>query len=151
MSAGYLFPDFVCTSIAPPSSCLKEATASPSARWTPFFSRWRSTRRAHSGSSGAMTWSSISTSVTSRPRWTRFSAISRPMYPPPTTTARFGLCSDWSPVDWYSSARSLAPRSSHSRICRASGTVRTEKIPGRSIPGSGGRIGAAPGESTSLS
>ncbi len=33
----------------------------------------------------------------------------------------------------------------------ASGTVRTEKIPGRSMPGSGGRIGAAPGDSTSLS
>ena len=44
-----------------------------------------------------------------------------------------------------------SPRCSHSRMVRASGTVRTEKIPGRSMPGSGGRIGAAPGESTSLS
>ena len=43
------------------------------------------------------------------------------------------------------------PRCSHSRMVLASGTVRTEKIPGRSMPGSGGRIGAAPGESTSLS
>ncbi len=48
-------------------------------------------------------------------------------------------------------ARNRVPRSIHSRIARASGTVRTWKMPGRSMPGSGGRIGAAPGESTSLS
>ena len=47
--------------------------------------------------------------------------------------------------------RSAMSRSSHSRIVLASGTVRTEKMPGRSMPGSGGRIGAAPGDSTSLS
>ena len=45
----------------------------------------------------------------------------------------------------------MVPRSIHRRISRASGTVRTEKIPGRSIPGRGGRMGAAPGDSTSLS
>jgi len=44
-----------------------------------------------------------------------------------------------------------ATRSIHSRISLASGTILSEKIPGRSIPGKGGRIGAAPGESTSLS
>ena len=43
------------------------------------------------------------------------------------------------------------PRSIHWRIVRTSGTVRTSKMPGRSIPGSGGRTEAAPGESTSLS
>ena len=37
-------------------------------------------------------------SVTSSPRWTRFSAISRPMNPPPTTTARFGFVTVWNPV-----------------------------------------------------
>ena len=46
----------------------------------------------------------------------------------------------------------LPRRSSiQARIWAASGTVLTPKIPGRSIPGSGGRMGAAPGESTSLS
>ena len=34
---------------------------------------------------------------------------------------------------------------------RASGTVRTWKMPGRSMPGSGGQIDGAPGDSTSLS
>ena len=55
MSAGCALPDFVRTSSEPLAVCLKPATASLSARRTPFFSRWRSTRRAHSGSSGAMT------------------------------------------------------------------------------------------------
>ena len=46
----------------------------------------------------------------------------------------------------------LPRRSSiQARIWPASGTVRTPKIPGRSMPGSGGRMGAAPGEITSLS
>ncbi len=74
------------------------------------------------------------------------------MKPPPTTTARFGFVTTWRPV--YESSPVLTPsgqRHSHSRMIRASGTVLTEKIPGRSMPGSGGRIGAAPGESTSLS
>ncbi len=35
-----------------------------------------------------MTWSPRWSSVTWSPRWIRFSAISRPMKPPPTTTAR---------------------------------------------------------------
>ena len=45
----------------------------------------------------------------------------------------------------------MDPRSIHSRIAFASGTVLTWKIPGRSMPGSGGRTDGAPGESTSLS
>ncbi len=98
-----------------------------------------------------MTWSSFSTSVTSSPRWTKFSTISRPMNPPPTTTARSGFVTTCCPV--YESIPEWGGSFcwSHSRIVRASGTVRTEKIPGRSMPGSGGRIGAAPGERTSLS
>ena len=98
-----------------------------------------------------MTWSSFSMSVTSSPRWAKFSTISRPMNPPPTTTARFGFVTTWSPVYESSPVRVSVPRSSHFRMVRASGTVLTEKIPGRSMPGSGGRIGAAPGDSTSLS
>jgi len=45
-----------------------------------------------------MTWSSFSISVTSSSRWTRFSTISRPMNPPPTTTARSGFVTVWNPV-----------------------------------------------------
>ena len=48
-------------------------------------------------------------------------------------------------------ARNAVPRSIHSRIARASGTVRTWKMPGRSMPGSGGCTDGAPGDSTSLS
>jgi len=66
------------------------------------------------------------------------------MYPPSTTTARFVLSNGWNPEDVCSPVESLEPRSIHSRISLASGTVLTEKIPGRSIPGKGGRIGAAP-------
>ena len=98
-----------------------------------------------------MTWFSFSTRVTSRPRWAKFSTISRPMNPPPTTTARFGFVTTWWPVYESIPVFVSSPRCSHSRMVRASGTVRTEKIPGRSMPGSGGRIGAAPGERTSLS
>ena len=86
---------------------------------------------ASPGRAAAMTWSSISTSVTSSPRWARFSAISRPMKPPPTTTARFGFVQRLEPGRLGLPASPLEPRSSHSRIVRASGTVRTEKIPGQ--------------------
>ena len=68
MSAGYALPDFVRTSSAPPSCCTNPATASPSASRMPCRLTWPSTRRANSRSSGASTWSSISTSVTSNPR-----------------------------------------------------------------------------------
>ena len=57
----------------------------------------------------------------------------------------------WNAVYVSIPVRPVTSRSSHWRMVRASGTVRTEKIPGRSMPGSGGRIGAAPGDSTSLS
>jgi hypothetical protein len=73
------------------------------------------------------------------------------MNPPPTTTARCGFSTVWNPVYLSIPVLPVWSRSSHCRIARASGTVRTEKMPGRSMPGSGGRIGAAPGDSTSLS
>ena len=73
------------------------------------------------------------------------------MKPPPTTTARFGFIHHLVTRVRVHPRRSAESRSSHSRIFLASGTVLTEKIPGRSIPGSGGRIGAAPGDNTSLS
>ena len=98
MSAGYALPDFVRTSSAPPSCCANPATPSPSASRMPCRLTWPSTRRANSRSSGASSWSSISTSVTSNPAWIRFSAVSSPMKPPPITTARRGGFTNWIPV-----------------------------------------------------
>ena len=149
-------PDAPCrTSVrtfnAPPSAFSKAATPSLRASLTPWRSRWPSTTRAISTSSGARIWSAISTRVTSNPRWIRFSAVSTPMKPPPTTTARVLGRIVWNPEYRYMPARNSEPFSSHSRIARASGTVRSWKIPGRSIPGKGGRIDLAPGDNTSLS
>ena len=73
------------------------------------------------------------------------------MKPAPTTTACLAGRTVWNPEYFSMPARKLVPRSIHSRISLASGTVLTGKMPGRSIPGSGGRIEGAPGESTSLS
>jgi hypothetical protein len=65
---------------------------SPSPRWrvTPCASRCSRTGSAISASSGGITCGSFSRIVTCRSRRARFSAISRPMKPPPTTTARAG-------------------------------------------------------------
>ena len=46
---------------------------------------------AISGSSGGMTCGSFSSTVTDSSRWIRFSTISKPMNPPPTTTAVLAL------------------------------------------------------------
>ncbi len=73
------------------------------------------------------------------------------MNPPPMTTARRAGLTNWIPEYLNIPDRNSVPFSIHSRIDRASGTVRTWKIPGRSIPGSGGRTDGAPGERTSLS
>ncbi len=43
------------------------------------------------------------------PRWTRFSTISRPMNPPPTTTARFGFVTTCNPVYEFSPVRVSVP------------------------------------------
>ena len=64
------------------------------------------------------------------PRWTRFSAISMPMKPPPMTTA-------------------VRAPSTAATIASVSSTLRSESA--RSMPGMGGRTGRAPGESTSAS
>ena len=69
------------------SSAPIAVTAAP--RWSEALARRmrRWTGSTISGSSGAITWSVASTMAVARPRWTRFSAISRPMNPPPMTTA----------------------------------------------------------------
>ena len=84
-------------------------------------------------SNGGSTWSCNSTTVVAMPRRTKFSTSSRPMKPAPTTTACF--------TPW--STRSLM----RSTSCR----FRSVKMPGRSMPGIGGRNGAAPGARISLS
>ena len=139
------------TSRDSPSTCSKEATPSPSTICTPFRRIRSAAIRPNSGSNGANTWSAISITVVSKPAWARFSAVSNPMNPPPTTTACFAGFTVWNPEYTSIPVRKLVPRAIHSRIARASGTVRTSKIPGRSIPGIGGRTVAAPGESTSAS
>src|SRR6516162_7414643 len=84
-------------------------------------------------SKGGSTWSCNSTTVVVTPRRTRFSTSSRPMNPAPTTTA---CRTPWSSFAWM---RSMS--------CK----FRSVKTPGRSMPGSGGRIGAAPGARISVS
>ena len=73
------------------------------------------------------------------------------MNPPPMTTARVLGRTVWKPEYRCMPDRNSDPRSIHSRMARVSGTVRTSKMPGRSMPGRGGRIDGAPGDSTSLS
>jgi len=133
-SAGIEPPSRVLTTTAPSSARSKPATASPSRKETPLAERRAATGSAISGSKGGKTCGRSSTSVIERPRRTRFSTISRPMKPPPTTTAR------------------AASRSTiHWRMRRLSGMVRSTKIPGRSMPGRSGLTGEAPGASTSAS
>ena len=150
-SAGWEAPERVVTSRDSSSCCANDATPSPSTTCTPCISRASLTRLAYSTSRGMSTWSASSMTVTSKPRWARFSAISRPMNPPPTTTAWRAGRTVWKPEYRSMPARKLVPRSIHSRMARASGTVRTEKTPGRSIPGIGGWTEAAPGARTRVS
>ena len=98
MSAGYTAPDFVSTFSEPFSPGSKPATPSFSTRCRPWRCRWPSAMRAISGSSGARICAPISTSVTSKRRWIRFSAVSMPMKPPPMTTARVFGRTVWKPA-----------------------------------------------------
>ncbi len=91
-SAVYCFPDFVSTWMVLFSPALKPDTPSESAICIPCIFMYASTMCAFSLSKGNNTWSAISTRVTSKPRCIRFSAISKPIKPPPITTPRgFGL------------------------------------------------------------
>ena len=74
-----------------------------------------------------------STTVDAMPRLTKFSTSSRPMKPAPMTTA----C--------------LTPWSMRALMRSMSCKFRRVKMPGSSMPGSGGRSGAAPGARISLS
>src|SRR5918995_537371 len=134
MSAGSV-RSVVCTARTVPPSPSKPSTDSLMYIVTPTARNASVTSAAMSSSRvAAMGCSVRSTSVTSRPQRTRASAISSPTYPPPTTTARRGLCS--------SMARLTATPSA--RVC-------TPKIPSASTPGTSGRKGTAPVATTSWS
>ena len=92
------------------------------------------TTAAISKSTGVITWSAISTTVTCIPSSWRFSAISSPIKPAPTTTAFF---TSWRPA--------------HALIRSVSATFRRVKIPSVRIPSQGGSTGSAPGDNTNLS
>ena len=76
----------------------------------------------------------ISMRLTAMPSPRRFSAISTPMKPPPTTTADFSFCP-----------------TAIARMRSVSSTVRSVWIRSLSMPGNFGRTGTAPGERISLS
>ena len=76
----------------------------------------------------------MSTTVTFTPRAIRFSAISSPMNPPPTTTALRQLLF-----------------STYARMPIASSGVRIVNTPGSCVPGTLGTNGVAPVAITSLS
>ena len=80
------------------------------------------------------TWGAKSMTVVFTPRAARFSATSRPMKPPPATTARL-----------------TAPDSTASRRAMASSGVRMPKTFFRSMPATEGTKGDAPVAMTSLS
>ena len=101
---------------------------------------------AMSGSSECIRWLGRWSKVTFTPRSTRFSAISRPMNPPPTTVARKGF--DWASA-WL--ARSACTFSRYSAIPKVSSTVRRVKIREELMPGRFGITGWAPGDKISLS
>ncbi len=87
-----------------------------------------------SASKGLMRWRGRCTMVTSSPSSRRFSATSRPMNPPPHTTAERGPSA-----------------SMKSFIAKVSSTVRRVKSRSSPVPGSFGWVGRAPGERMSLS
>lgn len=87
-----------------------------------------------SASTTGSTWAPRWIKVTSMPRSRRFSAISRPMNPAPTTVALRA------PV-----------RSMKSWMAKVSSTVRRVNSRSPSTPGRSGTTGRAPGERMSLS
>ena len=98
---------------------------------TPLLRSSSASKDAISGSNGASTCGAASMIVVLIPRCTKFSAISRPINPPPITTALFGA---------FSTRFTIASTSSIVRNVKACST-----------PSIGGIIGVAPVLSTSLS
>ena len=133
-SAGISLPS--TTAARQPSGVLPRSTASSRApSRSPVWrssSAWASA--AIGGSTVPSTRGSASTTSTSTPAQTSASAVSRPMYPAPTTTAR-----------------RTVPLASRRRSAIASSRDRIVNTPRSSSPGTGGRTGSAPVVSTSAS
>src|SRR5262249_42756473 len=88
----------VHTARTAPPSVSKPSTGSPMCRVTPTARKASATSAPMSASSVAASGCSVrSINATSSPRRTSASAISRPMYPPPTITARSGARSSIAP------------------------------------------------------
>ena len=125
-SAASVPPDLSFT-LTPPSAASNASAESPSITATPRDRRASTIGTVISGSSGGSTCAWSSTTVVCTPRFTKFSASSRPMKPAPTTTTRF------------------APSSTRPLIRSTSARLRSVSTCGDSTPGIGGRSGAAPG------
>ena len=116
-SASSRAPDSAITTSPPVVTASISARPSSMCSRTPLASRCCMIGAAISGSSGGITCRSFSSTVTPRPRRIRFSTISSPMKPPPTTTAV------------------LAPRSAiQARIRRVSGNAPHGKHAGQVDP-----------------
>mmetsp|Transcript_12383 Transcript_12383/g.32371 ORF Transcript_12383/g.32371 Transcript_12383/m.32371 type:complete len:393 (-) Transcript_12383:14-1192(-) len=127
-------PSTTSDAFAPDADASNPLIAAPSFTDTPFRSISAASMFAISGSKGAMSCGSASTRVTRRPRLWSCSAISTPMKPPPHTTAvRASL------------------RVIQLCISSMSSRLRRERLPGRSMPGIGGKNGLAPSDKTSSS
>ena len=115
-------------------SCSNSFTPSERISSTPFARILFCANAATSLSKGARIWSDSSTSIVFNPAWIKFSAISTPINPPPTTTAFLA-----------------SPLRKISFIPSPSLRVLTVKIFLLLIPVIGGITGVAPVASTSLS
>ena len=114
---------------------LNSSTPSFKIKSTPLSIKWPCIMLAISISNGPITWLLPSTKVTLTPFSWRFSAISRPINPPPITIALFG----------FSSSKKLF-------ILSISGMfLRVKRVLQSSIPAIGGFIGFAPGDKTRVS
>ena len=133
ISAAMRFCELSTTSIL--SSLFSNATTpSPKCSSTPLVTRCSCTICAIVKSIGAITCGAISTTETLAPAACKFSAISRPMNPPPTITARCTRC-----FVIYSLMRSV------------SYTFLRVNIPSLSMPLIGGLTAVAPGDRRSRS
>jgi len=97
ISAGYAVPAFVCTSSAPPSSCVNPATPSRSTRWTPMPRQMALDEAGHLAVERGEDLVEHFDERHSNPAWTRFLRRLEAMNPPPITTARRAGFTNWIP------------------------------------------------------
>ena len=111
-----------------PRSPRPRSPGRPGARRCPRFLNARSSSLTASWSSAAMRWSSISTIVTSVPKWWKIEANSTPTTPPPSTMRRRGTSSTASrPVESTQRAWSMPSTGGRSGL-RAGGDHRVLEV-----------------------